>query len=56
MYDVDSIKRKVKKEGVDKTILDLLSGNFSDEQKKELSDSHILCNGYPNLSAIYSLV
>lgn len=52
MYDVMAVKRKIEKEGIEKTILDLSSKNLSDDVKKELINSHILCNGYPNLSLI----
>ena len=55
MYTIESVKRKIKKEGIDQTIRDLSYGNFSEDVKKELNNSHIFCDGYPNLSVIYSL-
>lgn len=55
MYDLDAVRRKVRKEGVDKTISDLTSENFSDEAKESLSHFGVFLDGYPNLSLIYSL-
>ena len=56
MYDLASVQRKIKKEGVDKLIFDISSENFSEDSKKELSKCGIFSNGYPNLSLIYSLI
>ncbi len=56
MYSVEALQRKIKKEGVDKTIHDLSNATFSEDVKIKLHDSCILINGYPNLSLIYSLV
>lgn len=55
MYDLGSIKRKIKKEGVDNLIVELSSDNFSEDIKKDLSNCNVFVNGYPNLSLIYSL-
>ena len=55
MYDLGTIKRKIKKDGVDSVISDISSDNFSETIKKDLSDCNIFVDGYPNLSLIYSL-
>lgn len=55
MYDLSSVRRKIKKEGVDNFISELVSENFSETIKKDLSDCYIFIDGYPNLSFIYSL-
>lgn len=55
MYDLSSVRRKIKKEGVDNFISELVSENFSENIKKDLSDCNIFVDGYPNLSLIYSL-
>lgn len=55
MYNLDSVLRRIKKEGVDKLISDISSENFSEDAKEELSRCGIISNGYPNLSLIYSL-
>ena len=56
MYNLDAVKRKIEKDGIDNLIRDLSSANFSDDAKRELSAYDIFTNGYPNLSVIYSLV
>ena len=55
MYDLNAVKRKIRKVGIDQFILDLSSKNLSDDAKRELSKYDIITNGYPNLSVIYSL-
>jgi len=55
MYSVEALQRKIKKEGVDKTIHDLSTGNFSESVKEELNKALIFIDGHPNLSLIYSL-
>ena len=55
MYDLGSVKRKIKKEGVDNLISELSSENFSEDIKRDLSACNVLVGGYPNLSLIYSL-
>ena len=55
MYNLEAVRRKIKKEGIDKTIFDLSAGNFSEDAKAELGKLNIFTNGYPNLSVIYSL-
>lgn len=55
MYDLGSVKRKIRKEGVDRLISELSSGNFSEDIKRDLADCNVLLDGYPNLSLIYSL-
>ena len=55
MYNLEAVRRKIKRDGIDKLILDLSSETLSDDAKRELSSCNILTNGYPNLSVIYSL-
>ena len=55
MYDLSSVRRKIKKEGVDNFISELVSENFSETIKKDLTACNVLVDGYPNLSFIYSL-
>lgn len=55
MYDKKALQRKIKKEGVDKTIYDLSTGNFSEDQINQMTAEHIFSGGYPNLSQIYAL-
>ena len=56
MYDLNSVRRKINKEGVDNFISDLSSENLNKDVKNDLSICGILVNGYPNLSLIYSLI
>ena len=55
MYDLGTVKRKIKKEGVDNLIFELSSEDFSETVKKDLTACNILVDGFPNLSLIYSL-
>ena len=55
MYSFEAMLRKLSKEGLDKFISDLSSGNFSEDAKKELTSLGVLVGGYPNLSYIYTL-
>ena len=55
MYDLGTIKRKIRKDGVDNFISELSSENFSETIKKDLSNCNILVGGFPNLSLIYFL-
>lgn len=55
MYDLSSVRRKIKKEGVDNLISELSSENFSEDIKRDLTACNVLVDGYPNLSFIYSL-
>ena len=55
MYDLGTVKRKIRKEGVDNLISELSSENFSEDIKRELAECSVLVDGYPNLSLIYSL-
>lgn len=55
MYDLGTVKRKIKKEGVDNLISELSSEDFSETVKKDLTACNILVGGFPNLSLIYSL-
>lgn len=55
MYDLNAVKRKIKKDGINKFIFDLSFGIFPEEVEENLINLGILSNGYPNLSFIYSL-
>ena len=55
MYDVDSLRRKVKKIGVTRTIEELTNARFSDSVMKQLEDAHIFINGTLNITLIRSL-
>ena len=55
MYDLGTIKRKIKKDGVDSVISEISSEDFSETVKKDLTACNILVDGFPNLSLIYSL-
>ena len=56
MYDLEALRRRIKKSGAEAVINDLTNNKFSEESIKEMSENHILRDGYPNLSLIYSLV
>jgi len=56
MYNLEALRRRVRKNGVDAVINDLLNNQFSEESISQMTKDHILCDGYPNLSLIYSLV
>lgn len=55
MYDLNAVRRRIRKEGVDNLIFDLSSESLDIDVKKELSDCGIIVNEFPNLSLIYSL-
>lgn len=55
MYTVDSTRRRIKAKGVEDFITCFLAANFSDEEKQQLENIHIMSNGIPCLSAIYLL-
>lgn len=55
MYDIEALRRKIGKEGVDKVISELSSRDFSPSMKEELTKSGILIGGVLNLALIYSL-
>ena len=55
MYDLNALARKIRKDGIDKTIDFLLSDNLSNTIKEQLVDLKVFVNGYLNLSLLYSL-
>ena len=55
MYDINSLQRKISKEGLDKTIEDLSNTKFSKSAMRQLEDAKIFVNGSLNLSLMYSL-
>lgn len=55
MYNLDTVKRKIKKEGAESFIAEIISGNLPEDIMQELSHCNIISGGYPNLSFIYSL-
>lgn len=54
MYDVNAVKRMIGKYGIDYAI-SVLSKDFSEETKAQLTKEYLLVGGYPNLTFIYSL-
>ena len=57
MYNLNDLREKAKKEGLQAVIEYLTSDNISTEEKEFLKEKHILSpEGYPCLSLIYSLV
>lgn len=55
MYDVDALRRRVGKQGIEVTISDLKSSIFNPFQMKQLEASMIFVNGVPNVPFIRSL-
>ena len=57
MYDVDAIRRKISKEGVEAIydVIRYLSGEFDECIQAELTKAKLLVDGYPNMSLIMSL-
>ena len=55
MYNLETLRRRVKKNGAEAVINDLVNNKFSEESITQMTENHILCDGYPNLSLIYSL-
>ena len=55
MYDLEAVKRRIEKEGLDSVIKDLSSSNLSGEIFDGLESSNIFVGGYLNLSLLYSL-
>lgn len=55
MYNVEALKRKIAKEGVEPTIQHLLSDDFPLQLKQDLEKEHIFCNGILCLGLVYSL-
>ena len=54
MYTIESLRRRISKEGAEQVIREL-SSLSNDNMKKQLEDSGILVNGYPNLTLILSI-
>lgn len=54
MYTIESLRRRISKEGVE-TVIRELSSLSNESTKKQLTDSGILVNGYPNLTLILSV-
>lgn len=55
MYNMEEFKKILKKEGPDKIIEYLSTGNFPDEVRKFFEDQKIFCGGYPCLSIVYMI-
>lgn len=55
MYDINALKRKIAKEGLENTIKYLLSDNLPSQLKQDLEKEHIFQNGLLCLSLVYSL-
>ena len=55
MYNKETLRRKIAKEGLETTIRFLLSDDLTWYIKKELEKDHIFINGHLSLAAIYSL-
>jgi len=56
MYDLEALRRKIGKEGVEETIQYLLSPNLPERIKESLTNCSVFSGGYLNLALIYSLV
>lgn len=52
-YNLETFTRLVKKEGPEKVIDYLFSGNLSEEVVQDLEKAKIICGGIPCLSLIY---
>lgn len=55
MYDLNALRRRVRKEGVELVICELCSENFPKEAKEQLTKDNVFVDGYPNLSLLYSM-
>lgn len=55
MYNLESVRRRVKKIGVTQTLALLADPNFPDSIKEDLSKEKIFIGGYPNVELITSL-
>lgn len=55
MYDKDTLRRKIAKDGLQETLKLLSSETFPEDIKAELSKEKIFVGGYPCLSIICSL-
>ena len=55
MYSLMAIKERIRRDGLEKTLLFLTSPDLSPSAMQTLTVSGILIDGYPNLSLITSL-
>ena len=55
MYNLNTLKRKIAKEGFQSTIDFLLSDNLPLHIKEELTKEHVFNNGHLCLSLLYAL-
>ncbi len=55
MYSIIAIKERIRRYGLNTTLLFLTSPNLSPYAVEALTSSGILVNGYPNLSLISTL-
>lgn len=56
MYTIDTLKRKIMKEGHQATVDFLLSNNLPIKVKEDLTKAHVFnSDGYLSLSFLYSL-
>lgn len=55
MYDIEALRRKIAKEGLQETLKCLASPDLPESIKKDLTKNHILVGGYPNVELICSL-
>lgn len=54
MYDVNAARRLVGRMGID-SMIRYLSGDLDEHTKYNLTKLHLLVDGHPNLTLIYSL-
>lgn len=55
MYNLETVRRRVKKIGVTETIALLADPNLPDSIKKDLTKEKVIIGGYPNVELITSL-
>lgn len=55
MYDIEAIKRKIGKEGLQETLKYLASPDLPEHIKEDLTKNYILVGGFPNVELICSL-
>ena len=55
MYTVEDLRREIRRNGADKTIIKLNTTVFSNEEMRGLKSAHIFVNGYINKPLIKSL-
>ena len=54
MYDVDAVKRMIRKYGIPHFIF-YIYGDLNEMVKAQFSEAKLIVDGQPNLSLIYSL-